>query len=243
MAEAINEVAAKHKVAIHRTGQDFHALIDSVSLILPKMLKSPGLGSSGEKLAEALHTGFNDITRIQNPADPAWRVVTSPKNAGNWHRHFTTNVFYAEGNSSVIVVRDSPIHFRIQRGNNNPTALVQSQLEISRSIADAAISVASTATGVPIPKPKAGAGTPDPANDSETPSATDSSVARKAAADETARVEAIAIRAFKAKLRSLREQLSALGPADQAKETQLMDSLQALLRAQAYLTQPPKQLN
>jgi len=47
-------------------------------------------------------------------------------------------------------VRDSPISFRLQRASNNPTNLVNSQLQISRAIGNAAISVATAATGFPL---------------------------------------------------------------------------------------------
>lgn len=100
-----------------------------------------------------------DLDRLQDAADPMWRIVTQKRFDEYWNSALATNFFEAQGNSGVVVVRDSPIHYRIQRGNNNPTALVQSQLRISRALTDAAIEIAGTATGVPIKLPNSGGST------------------------------------------------------------------------------------
>ena len=90
----------------------------------------------------------SQIERLQNPADPVWRIVTDPVNAGKWNESFSRTYFYAEGKTSVVVVRDSPMDFRVQQGANNPAALVQAQLRVSRAIGNAALAVAGAATGV-----------------------------------------------------------------------------------------------
>ena len=50
----------------------------------------------------------------------------------------------------MVVVRDSPIKYRVQDASNNPAALVQAQLGVSRAVADAAIQIAGATTGVPL---------------------------------------------------------------------------------------------
>lgn len=105
-----------------------------------------------EALVKASGRTFNLIDRLQDPADPMWRVVSQPENEEKWRTTFSETFFFAEGNTAVIVVRDTPFSFRVLKGTNNPTALIQSQLQISRAIANAAIAVAGAATGVPAPK-------------------------------------------------------------------------------------------
>ncbi|MDA3790037.1 MAG: hypothetical protein PF503_16265 [Desulfobacula sp.] len=88
------------------------------------------------------------IDRLQDPSDPAWREITKEKNQSKWQPHFAETSFYAEGKSDVVFVRDRIGHFRIQRGTNNPTALIQSQFKISRAVASGAVEVMAAVAGV-----------------------------------------------------------------------------------------------
>jgi hypothetical protein len=114
-----------------------------------------GLGETGRtgliSLAQSTGDYFSQIDRLQDPADPVWRVISDPENESLWHESFVETYYYAEGNSEVVVARDTPISFRVQRGTNDPTALVQSQLQVTRALSSAALTVAKAATGVPIP--------------------------------------------------------------------------------------------
>lgn len=104
----------------------------------------------------------NNLDREQDPADPVWRILSDSRNDSKWHSAFATNYFYSEGNNSVVIVRDTPIHYRVHSADNNPTALIEGQLRISRALTDAAIQVAGTATGVKMPDLKPKPAQPDP---------------------------------------------------------------------------------
>lgn len=99
------------------------------------------------ELAQSMEFYTSQIDRLQNPSDPAWREVLDPKNEKHWHKHFAHTAFYAEGKTSTIIVRDQLGHFRVQKGENDPTALIRNQLNITRSIASGALQVAGTAAG------------------------------------------------------------------------------------------------
>jgi hypothetical protein len=90
----------------------------------------------------------SQIDRIQDAADPAWREVTSKVNEDKWKTEFSETYFRGDGSSSVVIVRDTPISYRIQRGKNNPAALVKAQLGISRAIGNAALTIAGATTGI-----------------------------------------------------------------------------------------------
>ena len=112
----------------------------------------PVTATSREALA-SLVTGTSRflevIDRLQDPGDPIWRVITDPDNEAHWNERTVRTYFYAEGNAGVVIVRDSPLDLRVQSARNNPNALIKGQLEISRSVANAAISIAGAASGLP----------------------------------------------------------------------------------------------
>ncbi len=135
----------------------------AVAAVMTDVPDSLGLGDRGRSaLAELTSSAslfFSQIDRLQDPADPVWRIVSDPDNEERWNSRFTETYFRAKGDSSVVVVRDTPISFRVQRGDNDPTALVRSQLQISRAISGAAISIAGAATGVNLAEAPAADGT------------------------------------------------------------------------------------
>lgn len=120
------------------------------------LLRSVAIAASnvGPPLLETAAPGANaafytsQIDRIQDPADPAWRVVTAPENRDRWQQWLSKTEFYAEGDSSVVMVRERPGHFRVQRGTNNPTALIQGQLRINRALASGVIDIFASVAGV-----------------------------------------------------------------------------------------------
>ena len=93
---------------------------------------------------------YNLIDRLQDMGDPAWRIVSDPKNECLWNSQFSKTYFRAEGNNSVTIVRDSPTVYRPQYASNDPAALIKGQLQVSRAIASAALSVAGAVSGVPV---------------------------------------------------------------------------------------------
>ncbi len=178
------------------------------------LVTRPGLGREGkDAVSELNNTQNGEEGMVRDWGDPVWRTLTDPENGWHWHRTFSTNYFYAEGNSSVVIVRDSPVDFRIQKGGNNPSALIQSQLQITRSIADAAISIAGAASGVPIPKPKKPAppGEPAPA-EPESPAPENDFNARKAAVDVHTKFRGDMLRTLRVNLIGLRKEFGSLEP-------------------------------
>lgn len=94
---------------------------------------------------------YNVIDRMQDPSNPVWRLITAEDNEDNWNMDVAGTSFSGQGNSTVVIVRDSPLKFRIQQGANDPTQLIKSQLAISRSIASASISVIAASRGISLP--------------------------------------------------------------------------------------------
>jgi predicted HTH domain antitoxin len=165
-----------------------------------------GLARNSTQFAEV-------IDRLQDTGNPVWRIVTDPSNEEHWNKSPANTDFYAEGKSSVVLVRNDPMRFDVHDATNNPTALIKGQLEISRAVANAAISVASASTGIPAPQPPAaGAKTSDTSttasagNDAATAFAT-----RKATADEAANLRDRQIRGLDLELSATLAALSA-GP-------------------------------
>lgn len=113
---------------------------------------TPGYSSEGQLIIRTLagSTDFftSQVDRMQDPADPAWRILSAPSNQHKWHTDFSKTEYYAEGDAEVVVVRDSVGHFRVQRGKNNPTATILSQAKITRSIASGTLDVLAAAAGV-----------------------------------------------------------------------------------------------
>ena len=208
---------------------------DTVPLIPDNLLNKPlrFSDSAVREQFESFSLLATQIERLQDPSDPLWKVVTDPMNAEQWNVEFSGTYFRAEGNSSVVVVRDSPMEFRTQRGNNDPTALVQAQLQVSRAIADAAITVAGATTGVNLGGLKSVDKRKDASN-GEGITESEEMARRKARVDEKQRLRAIIISAQASQLRSYRTQLQLL---DADKEAalikRLLDNLINSLKADA----------
>lgn len=149
---------------------------------------------------------FELVDRLQDAGDPVWRTVTDPDNELHWNERFAKTYSYAEGNSSVVIVRDNPMRFRTQDASNNPLALVQGQLEISRSLANAALSIAGTATGLPT------SGLASSVAGSSTASAVDTTgdnlASRKAQADAWAKLRSNTLESMQRYLRSIASNLA-----------------------------------
>lgn len=167
------------------------------------------------------------IDRLQDTGNPVWRIITDPANEEHWNKNPANTEFYAEGKSSVVFVRNDPMRFDVHDATNNPTALIKGQLEISRAVANAAISVASASAGIPVPKSSAGAATG--ANTSPAPSSgSDAATAfatRKATADEAAQLRDRQIRGLELELSSTLAAISSGPDPVPASQTARLDAL------------------
>jgi hypothetical protein len=149
------------------------------------------------------------IDRLQDAGNPVWRIVTDPANEAHWNKGPLNTNFYAQGKASVVMVRNDPMRFDVHDASNNPTALIKGQLEITRSIASAAISIAGAATGLPAvgaaanssAKPaNAGANPPTTAPSTDT---SNDLVKRKATAEQNAQLRAREIRGLSLELSTI----------------------------------------
>jgi hypothetical protein len=182
----------------------------------------------------------SQLERLQNPGSAIWRVVTAPENSEKWNKKFNRTYFYAEGKSGVVIVRDSPIDFRIQEAANNPAALVQAQLGVSRAIADAAIQIAGAATGNPLVNASLGSNNKITKSDNNSYQADNESlVMKKAALARKAELRTLAINAMTANLRSKRDQLERTKNKNKKGIQDLVDELINSLEArQSYFINP-----
>ena len=162
--------------------------------------------------------------------------MTRPENEGRWNTTFSRTYFYAEGKSEVVVVRDNPMTFRIQRGTNDPTNLIRGQLQIARSVTDAAISIASAASGLPVGgltsfQPSGddseGEGTIAP-GDPELQKRAKTFAEQRASAEAEARFRRAALRSLDVNLRNVQQRLleSAAGSPE---ESAALDQLRSVL--------------
>jgi hypothetical protein len=174
------------------------------------------------------------VDRLQDPGDPVWREISKVENDWRWIPAFADTYSYAEGNSSVVVVRDSPVDFRVQRATNNPTALIQGQLRVTRAVANAAIAIAGANLGV-------SAKTPGKLGEPPTPPGAETDAAqlaaKRASLTEKAALRQQAIRAFHSNLLHIKEALLA---ASKNEELQTLQSrLTAVLQAAKASFAPP----
>lgn len=208
--------------------------IDAVARAATAIPLHVGLGDRGltavNELVRSTTLFFSQIDRLQDPADPVWRIVADPRNESKWNTTFSETHFYSEGNTSVVVVRDTPISFRVQRGANNPAALVQGQLQVSRALANAAVSVAGAALGAPLPRLPGQAAARDEASGA-TDSELEALLKRKAAVERLAASRAVAVRGLRQQLTLLRGQLQRVNQADQAAVNALLAQFRSVLKA------------
>ena len=195
---------------------DIKKSVDAIAKVATDVPSSLGIGDRGatalNQLVQSTTLLYSQVDRLQDPADPIWRIVTDPENEAKWNTQFSESYFYAQGNSSIVVVRDTPMSFRVQRGANNPTALVQGQLQVSRALGNAAISIAAASTGMPVShlmaKDNAGASSVDVEKFSEGENLS----RRKALAEQKARVRMQVVRNLRINLISIKEDLQRIDP-------------------------------
>jgi hypothetical protein len=172
------------------------------------------------------------IDRLQDTGDPVWRIVTSPANERHWNRNVVDTNFYAQGNSSVVVVRHDPMRYDIHEASNNPLALIKGQLAISHAVTKAAITIAGAATGLPTPTQddKGNIVPPTQQQREAGANAAEDFAKRAAAAAETERTRERALRGLSQELASIHATLAASGGDAKvlaAQKTRLESVLQA----------------
>lgn len=182
---------------------------------------------------------LEQIDRLQDHGNPVWRIVTDPANAGHWNALMPPlTAFYAQGKSSVAIVRHDPKRFEVHEGTNNPAALIQGQLEISRAIANAALSVAGTPSGLRLPGEAQ-----QPATESEAGTASSAAAAvirRKADAEEARRVRERTIRGLELALAGIQANLAAGGNSAEVLRNQ-RSRLESVLKAYRLQLDPSGQ--
>ena len=211
------------KLAIAQKNGNLNQLTSE--LLKPPFKPSDKLVSKREKAFNSLNS---TLEQMQDPGSPIWRIVTDPSNQKKWNKQFNKTLFDAAGNSDVVVVRDSPMDYRIQEGSNNPEALVQAQLGVSRAIADAAIQMAGAATGSPLVSAKFGQG--DKVDKNENPdfqSESEALTSKKAALEREAQLRRLAVQAMTMTLRTKLEQLHANHPSVLTIRDDIIQSLKA----------------
>jgi hypothetical protein len=187
------------------------------------------------KRLQAFSMLTSQLERLQNPGSPVWRIVTDPENEKNWNTEFSRTYFYSEGNSGVVVVRDSPMDYRVQEGANNPAALVQAQLQVARAVADAAIQIAGASTGVPLVGATLNNQTISKADKIKYDEETESLVQKKAELEARIERRALSILSMTANLQSTLKQIKDLNPSIPAEKTKienLRDDLVTSLKSQ-----------
>lgn len=134
------------------------ALETSRANVAEALRRTDGYATSGLKAMwagkAALYDELNSLVdRVQNPADPALRILADDPDDPNWKTVFAKTSYLAEGNSSVALIRERPGHFVVKHASNNPRALIQGQMQITRAVATTAVKFAGAVAGVPLPAP------------------------------------------------------------------------------------------
>ena len=214
----------------------FITSVDAIARATTTLSPAIGLGDGGatelSRLTQATTLLNSQIDRLQDPADPVWRIISDPRNEPKWNKEFSETYFYAQGNSSVVVVRDTPISFRQQRGSNNPATLIKNQLQISRAIGNAAISIAAATTGVPINLKTESDQTGTTSSNTDTAAESEALARRKAMAEERLKLRTLALRNLRNNLISIREEFRLKESSKTLKDySELKSRLESILKA------------
>jgi hypothetical protein len=197
-----------------------------------------------ETITASLFRSMQEFESLQDAADPAWRVVRDPRNEDKWIEQKAQTYFYSEGKNSVVVVRDRPDDFRVQNATNNPTALVRSQLEISRAVTNAAITIGGAALGAPKLAAKLPTQPSQPGTAPTTPETDNGATSERQAADaariaEEARLRRLVVEDLRSKMRTIQSDFDGAGD-DEAKLKVVADELYAVMAAaKTMLPSPP----
>lgn len=100
-----------------------------------------------QELIRSANMYNSQLYRMQDPADPMWRVVTTKDNEKKWQILQDKTEATADGKVDIVMVQDSPMLHRVQRIEGDPSDLIASQLMVSRAVGMTAISIAEAALG------------------------------------------------------------------------------------------------
>jgi hypothetical protein len=185
----------------------------------------------------------SQLDRIQDPVDPVWRILSDPNNQRKWHTLFARTEFYAEGKAEVVFVQDRIGHFRVQRGQNNPAALIQGQVRINRSIASGVLNVMAAAGGISGPglsKAKDIIVNGDELKVKEKKNGNDADAKAKIQVKEKSEGAAKARRTLLNNLRVIRERVANI-PKNQDIDAETYEQLKQILSVYQRFLNPPKE--
>lgn len=150
MDNLLQMVSASEKESFTTFKSSFDKLANVFAQI-PKTLSRENRTNELAKFVIDKNLMDSQLDRLQDFGHVHWKeIARNLDSAEYWSRKFTSTEFSAQGNSSIILVRDSPINFRPQQINNDPSALIQSQLQISRATTGLALSIAGAIGGIDI---------------------------------------------------------------------------------------------
>ena len=202
---------------------------------LPSFVKAPDIYKTSEVelslLRQASKALNAQLERLQDPGSAIWRIVTAPENKDKWNTQFSKTHFYAEGNSGVVIVRESPIEYRIQEAANNPAALVQAQLGVSRAIASAAIQIAGANMGNLLVNTSNSNGTISTADNTSYQTDTESIILKKATYKEKEKIRSLSLRVIAGNLKAKLKVLKPLVVANEAEIDDLRSDIVTMLKA------------
>ncbi|MBB6521498.1 hypothetical protein [Pseudoteredinibacter isoporae] len=192
------------------------------------------VSSSSQTALHNLVTGTARFTeqldRLRDAGDPIWRTVTDPANERHWQKQGVKTAFYAEGDASVVVVRDDPMHYRVVKASNNPATLINNQLLISKVLLNSSIDLFAGISGLPSNASKQNAtaeqGEPEP--DEQPPTLEATSLASLEAQRAQRRT---ALKTLAAQLRFLKERLSQIEEGDAKDLKPIRLRLESVLKA------------
>lgn len=92
----------------------------------------------------AQHLLYNDIITNKSLAGSvAWKeIIYQSDSTKAWKRVFGKTFWKASGNSEVVIVKDSPVDFRVKQGRNDPRNIIATQMIVSRSVGDLGMALA-----------------------------------------------------------------------------------------------------
>lgn len=137
---SINLTSLLTEIESANDNDDLIQLMDKEKNILKKIKSSTSEINSIRKITLLQ----NIYAQNEDYGDPIWsKIITqNPQTKKNWKSIYGKTKFKATGRSSVIIVRDNPVDFRIKQGENDPKALIQGQLIVSRSLVDLGLAIA-----------------------------------------------------------------------------------------------------
>ncbi|ACS78378.1 hypothetical protein [Maridesulfovibrio salexigens] len=103
------------------------------------------------EIAKSLSLQTSQIYRLQDPADPIWKIVTKKENLSKWNVMGGRTFASADGEVNIVMVQDTPMNPRIQKVHGDPSSTIESQLMIGRAVSSTALQIAQMATGTKLP--------------------------------------------------------------------------------------------